>query len=110
MVTGTLRVETRLSLVTCAPSLEPDPSAWLVEKYIRVFELTGPFTKNVPAIVWLFISGVIGKILTDLFFPPSDPETAILNRPQGQRAEPSPALVAAAKRRSARVSAADKKK
>lgn len=87
-----------------------DPSAWLVEKYIRVFELTGPFTKNVPAIVWLFISGVIGKILTDLFFPPSDPETAILNRPQGQRAEPSPALVAAAKRRSARVSAADKKK
>jgi hypothetical protein len=80
------------------------PSAWIVEKYIRLFELTGPFTKNVPPIVWLFVSGVIGKILTDLFFPPSDPETAILNRPQGRAAGP------AGTRRTVKVSRADKKK
>ncbi|KAK1921293.1 hypothetical protein DB88DRAFT_500282 [Papiliotrema laurentii] len=38
--------------------------AWLVERYISFFESTTGF-RSVPAVVWMFISGVLGKILLE---------------------------------------------
>jgi len=69
--------------------------AWIIESYIQFFEFISPHVVNIPSIVWLFLTGALGKFVMDWLHPAACPpeayETTNSARPRRRTRNPTDA-------------------
>jgi hypothetical protein len=58
---------------------------WLVEQYISFFDLFGTRLGKIPPVVWLTLSGVVGKLMMEKIWSPK-PNQAQAKSPNAARA------------------------